>query len=112
MKKPLLVYLVLFSLAAVAAIFVLSLNSSSGLNAAIIWDRELSGDFHSECTRVNDFQKDFDVKGSVDYQKYRYNDVCYGNKLFQAYCASSVRVSVYHGYYCANGCVDGACLPN
>jgi len=110
MENKNLFYVTMLSLLGILAIFSLSLVNSSNLQGAIVWNRELSDVFHTECTEVDDPLKEFGVKGSVDFERYRYHDVCYGSKLFQVHCSSSVRVAMLHGYQCPNGCSDGACV--
>ena len=98
--------LVMISLLGLTALFF---NESNSVGGAVIYDRVIVEEYQSECSD-NDPLENYDVKGSVLYRDYRYNDFCSNNKLFQVYCDSSVRVGVTHGYQCLHGSFEGVCL--
>jgi cysteine-rich repeat protein len=58
----------------------------------------------------SDADENFYRKGYTQYRDEKFYDYCSGNKLFQYYCKSSVKVARIQGYTCANGCYDGRCL--
>ena len=107
-----LFYITVITLVGIVSILGLSFHGSGNLDAAAVaWDREISTDgYHSECTIVQDPLHNFDERGIVDYENYRYYDFCNNDKLFQVTCSSSVKVGLLHGYQCPHGCEEGACV--
>ena len=60
----------------------------------------------------SDLQLDYYVKGSAEYRSKRWEDTCSsdGIRLQQAYCKTSVKVSMTSSFQCPYGCADGVCL--
>jgi len=110
-KNNPVLYVTLLSVVGILAIFVLSLNQFGLLDPAVVVGRELldEGEYQSACVD-SDPTNLFEVKGEVEYFKYKYNDLCIGEKLHQVFCDSSLVVRLGGAYECPNGCLDGVCL--
>ena len=60
----------------------------------------------------SDSEEDIYIKGYAEYRSKKLEDTCSrdGIRLQQAYCKSSVKVTMTQSFQCPYGCADGACI--
>src|SRR3989344_2998812 len=96
--------IVVVSLVAIAVMVLVALAGDNSTS--------ITGNAVAEPCFQSDLSLDYYAKGYAEFRDKKWEDICSsdGVRLQQAYCKTSVKVSMTQSYQCPYGCVNGACI--